>query len=659
MAFVSRFPSRNRFVTFTAKAVIAARRHFSSPDPVDALVAHLPEPENAATLVDKVTLVTGAGQGIGRVLSLALAARGARVALVARHRPALDRVAEEIGRTGGVAAVFVTDVGEPGSSAALFDAVEQRFGPVDILFNNAGIGGPWGCPFWEAGEEEVIATFATNLTAPFRMAREAASRARAGGRPLRIINVSSIATGMAMPGITAYATSKAGLEAMTRAMAADAGGSGITVCTVTLHSVRTERKAAHDWASNALLPPTEVVAPAFLHAATAPAAEVQGRTIAAWRMAENPEAEIRLAGPAAARRAIAYPPFLHKGEEVPRDPLRFSINDRAENPYGPSPAVAPAIAAALTRAPLSYYPDEHHAELTAALARRHGLPPGSFALGPGSWEVLSRLVTLFAQPGEEVVSNGPGWFGFNLVARRAGVKQLLAPFDLGEASGVPGHDLDSVLARITPQTRLVYLIHPSNPEGIPLRDAPMRRFLAALPPRLPVIVDEAYIEYAQGDDLFDTTAAIRRGGNTVIGLRTFSKFFALAGARVGYAYAGPEIAALIRASEHIFSISSPSEAAAVAALGDTGHAARVHALFAQERAHVTAGLERLGLAPLASEAPFVLACRPAGMEQVFERLEADGIYIARYAFHGDSRMMFPVATRDVNDQILAEVSSAG
>lgn len=649
-------PSSRKLRTFAAKATLALRKtreHFSRPDAIDQLMASLPVVATETSLRESVVLITGAGQGVGRVLALALSERGAKVCLMGRQAETLNSVLSEIPAANGKAIVQTGDIARSDDIARVLDQIEQQLGPLTHLVNNAGVGGPWGMPFWEAPEEDFVTALDINLTGSFRMARAAAARAVAAGRGIRIVNVTSIATEMPMSGIAAYTTSKSGVEALTSAMAQDGAGKGVVAVAVSLNSVQTERKAAHDWASNALLPPAETVVPAFLHALTAPADQVQGRCIAAWRFAAAPFAETLLAGPAAAIKPIAYPPFLHKGQQVDRDPVRFRINDRAENPWGPSPHVAETIAEEMARLPLSYYPEERHDRLIDALSAHHGLAPGCFAVGPGSWELLSRLVRLFAKPGEEIVSNAPGWFGFNLVAQRAGVRLSMAPFHIAEAGLGSHHNLAGLAARVTPMTRLVYLIHPANPEGVPLRQAEMDDFLAALPRGLPVIVDEAYLEYAEGPDLFDTRAAVARGDRLVIGLRTFSKFYALAGARVGYAYARPDLIALVRNAEHIFGIASLSEAAAVAALSDTAHITTVRTAFLAERARMTKALQGLGLAPLPSQAPFVLCLRPDRMDHAHDKLEAEGIYLARYSFHADRYMMVPVARAETNDRILS------
>ncbi len=644
----------HRLKTFAAKATLVARRvraHFTTPDSIETTIRNLPYVANEGELAGKVVLVTGAGQGVGLVLAGALAEAGARVALMGRNLAPLEHAKQRLIAQGAVVQVVVGDASDPEAAERALAEIDARLGGVDILVNNAGVGGPWGKPFWEADPRAFREAIDINLSGAFLMARAAARLAVAQNRPLRIINVSSLATEMPGAGMAAYNSSKSGLESLTRAMAADGDGHGITVVTLSLHSVQTERKAAHDWASNALLPPAPVVVPAFLHVATAPAAEVQGRVVASWRYLAAPEAETLLAGPKSLLVPIAYPPFLHQGQATARDPLRFSIHDRAENPWGPSPEALQAIDRSLQAAPLSHYPDERLSELTGMLAHLHGLPEASFAFGPGSWEVLARLVSLFAKPGEQVVSHDPGWFGFNLVCRRAGVTQARARFHLGDAQSPPSQNLRAILDRITPQTRLVYLINPANPEGTPLLQAEMDEFLDALPPRLPVIIDEAYIEYAAASGIFDTVAAVKLRRNAIIGLRTFSKFYGLAGARVGYAYAAPDLAQLVRNTENIFSLSSPSAAAAAAALADRAYYAALHARFINERKTVFQGLEQRGLAPLPAETPFVLAHRPQNAEELFERLENEGIYIARYAFHGDRYMMYPVAQAATTEAI--------
>ncbi|MCT4558966.1 MAG: SDR family NAD(P)-dependent oxidoreductase [Pelagimonas sp.] len=648
----------HRLRTFAAKATMVTRRaiqHFSTADAVETQMANLPRIDTASDLAGAVVMVTGASQGVGLVLCRALSKAGARVVMVGRRQDALDQAAKSV--TGATA--LAGDVSDPKDATALVSKAEQQVGPIDILVNNAGVGGPWGMPFWQADPGEFAQAIDINLTGAFLMARACAQQATQAGRRLRILNVSSISTGMNGKGFGGYNASKTGLESLTRAMAADGDAAGITTVTVALHSVQTERKKAHDWASHALMPPAEVVIPAFMHAATAPAADVSGRVIASWRFLQDAPAESRLAGPAATLRAIAYPPFQHKGEPTARDPLRFSINDRAENPYPPSPKVAEAITTALHSAPLTHYPEERHSQLTGALAAYHDLPADAFALGPGSWEVLARLVPLFAKHGEEVVSHDPGWFGFNLVCQRAGVVQSRGRFMLGENSGQPSHNLPALLERITPQTRLVYLIHPSNPEGTPIEQSEMDAFLDALPPNLPVIVDEAYIDYADRDDLFDTVKAVQSRNQTIIGLRTFSKFYGLAGARVGYAYARPDIAQLIRNTENIFSLSSLSEAAATAAIQDRAHADQIRAKFSTERKRLFDGLSARGLAPLPSQAPYVLARRPEGIDTMLQQMEDRGTYIARYAFHDDTYMMFPVGAPDTTDLIFEIMDQNG
>lgn len=648
----------HRLRTFAAKVTLVSRRvwqHFGSPDFVEVTVRNLPPVETSRELASKVVLVTGASQGVGLVLARTLREAKARVVLMGRHADPLERAARGFAADGPEPFVVVGDVSKASTADDVMAQVAEAVGPVDVLINNAGVGGPWGVPFWEADPVEFANAVDVNLTGAFLMARAAAKAAVARSRPLRIVNVSSIATETPGKGMAAYNGSKAGLESLTRAMAADGDAAGITVVTVSLHSVQTERKAAHDWASNALLPPASVVVPAFFHAITAPAAQVQGRVIASWRFLADAQAEAALAGPKSQLRPIAYPAFVHRGEEVARDPLRFSINDRAENPYGPHPRVLEAISDSLQSAPLSHYPEERHGRLFAALTELHGLDQDCFAVGPGSWEVLSRLVPLFAKPGETVVSHDPGWFGFNLVCQRSGVVQSRGRFALGENSGLPSQNLEDLLQRITPQTRLVYLIHPSNPEGVPLWQEEMDAFLDALPKSLPVIVDEAYIEYATVAGLFDTVAAVRTRANPIIGLRTFSKFHALAGARIGYAYARPALAKMIRNTENIFSVSSIAEAAAVAALGDEEHSSDRRKRFAEERDRLFDGLAKRNLAPVPSQAPFIMALRPDKADSFFDALEDSGIYLARYAFHGDRYMMFPVGLPKTTDAILGQL----
>jgi histidinol-phosphate aminotransferase len=162
------------------------------------------------------------------------------------------------------------------------------------------------------------------------------------------------------------------------------------------------------------------------------------------------------------------------------------------------------------------------------------------------------------------------------------------------------HDLAAVLAAVDRSVRLVYLISPANPVGCALDVEPFARFLAALPAHVTVLVDEAYGEFITRGDAVDATTLTR--DRRVIAIRTFSKFYGLAGLRLGYAVAAPPLARELEYAAPPFGVTAAAQHAAVAALGDREHARRTHALIARGRSeHPSA---------LISDAPFALAPIP-------------------------------------------------
>ncbi|HVZ02940.1 MAG TPA: SDR family NAD(P)-dependent oxidoreductase [Dongiaceae bacterium] len=653
-AYVRRLRRLSAKVTQRGRRVLNV---LQKPNEVDLLMARLPKVGNATQLSEMVVVITGSSKGIGRVIALAFAAKGARIVVNGRDQSSLDRVLQEISAQGGRAVGVCADVGTEGGAHAVLDAAVQAFGQVDVLINNAGVPGPWGVKGWEAGIDEFEKTIRANLVGPFACAKYAIDWMVRNGHPGRVVNVSSIATEGNHAGILAYGTSKAALEALTRYLAIDLGNSGITVVTISPHSVATEAKAARRWDEAELLPPAECLIPAFEHVALAPAHMVHGRIISTQRFLENAYAESVLASPISSARRIAYEPMRHRGKVVDRDPTAFTLMDRAENRYGPSPKAKAALAQALTPAALTYYPDQDYTKLKRALAAEHGLAEESFVIGNGSWELIARLVQEFVKPGEEVVSNNPGWFGFNLLCNRRNVALKRVPFRLVPGNELPHHNLEGILNAIGPRTRFIYLISPSNPEGIALKHEEFASFLAKVPQDLPVIVDEAYAEYADEPDMLNTPALVAATDRTLVGLRTFSKFYGLAGMRIGYAFAKPAFAEMLQRHGQIFNVSGLSEEAAVASLTDMDHRAAVHGQATQERQRLFGALADLGLRHVPSQTPYVLVERIAPLPKLIERFEDAGIYIPNFEFYDGEFIMLPIGTTAENDRNLGILKS--
>ena len=265
-----------------------------------------------------------------------------------------------------------------------------------------------------------------------------------------------------------------------------------------------------------------------------------------------------------------------------------------ENPLGMSPKARAAVEKAV--AGLERYPDQF--ELIAALAERLGVAQNQIVLGNGSNDVLDLAARVFLAPGRSSVFSQHAFAVYPLATLSAGAECIVAP------AKHYGHDLDAMRAALRPDTRLAWIANPNNPTGNFLPYADIHAFLKAVPADVAVVLDEAYNEYLPPAERADTVAWLREFPNLII-TRTFSKIYGLAGLRVGFAVASPELADLMNRVRQPFNVNNLALAAACAALDDHLFIAESYQLNRRGMEQIVAGLKRLGLEHIPSHGNFV------------------------------------------------------
>jgi histidinol-phosphate aminotransferase len=268
-----------------------------------------------------------------------------------------------------------------------------------------------------------------------------------------------------------------------------------------------------------------------------------------------------------------------------------------ENPYPPLPGVLEAATAAA--ASFNRYPDMSCAGLIAELAQRFGVPETHLATGTGSVGVAQSLLQATSGPGDEVIFAWRSFEAYPIITQISGATSVRVPLKADET-----HDLDAMLAAITPRTRLIFVCNPNNPTGTVVHREELERFLDAVPSDVLVVLDEAYNEFVRDEEVPDGVEIYRDRPNVCV-LRTFSKAYGLAGLRVGFCIAHEPVAEALRQTAVPFGVSQLAQDAAVASLrAEDALLERVAALVA-ERERVVAALVAQGWTVATTQANFV------------------------------------------------------
>lgn len=295
-----------------------------------------------------------------------------------------------------------------------------------------------------------------------------------------------------------------------------------------------------------------------------------------------------------------------------------------ENPLGPSPKALAAAQDALHD--MALYPDGAGFALKAKLSAKLGVAANQIVLGNGSNDVLDIAAQAFLAPGTTAVHSAHAFAVYPIATQTVGATSIVT------AARDYGHDLEAMRAAIRDDTRIVWIANPNNPTGTFLPWAEIERFLASVPERVLVVLDEAYGEYLPPADRFETSTWLARHPNLLI-TRTFSKAYGLAGLRVGYGLAHSDVIDLLNRVRHPFNVNLPGLAAAEAALDDAEFLERSYALNAAGMAQLTAGLTALGVETVQSKGNFLLV-RVGDAARINNELLKQGVIVRPVANYG-------------------------
>jgi histidinol-phosphate aminotransferase len=359
-----------------------------------------------------------------------------------------------------------------------------------------------------------------------------------------------------------------------------------------------------------------------------------------------------LAAANAATRALrAYDP----GHDLPA--LRIQYGERLvelgsnENSQGPSPRVVEAISAAIPE--VFRYPDPKGAALKSALAKKFGVDTNQIALGNGSHELLMLIAQSFADATTSVVFSQYGFAVFAIGTAAAGSQPVrVAALPADHPTAPLGHDLPALAAAVRDDTHLLFLANPNNPTGTWFDDAALDAFMTAVPERVVVVVDEAYAEYLEAPGAGSAVRLLSRHPNLIV-TRTFSKAYALAGLRVGYALGSAGAIGVIERLRESFNVNGIALAAAAAALGDPDFMRQACAETAQERSWLDARLCERGLRTFPSQTNFILVDFARDATEI-ERVLFDHAVVVRpmVGYGLPTCLRISVGTRAENQRLL-------
>lgn len=342
---------------------------------------------------------------------------------------------------------------------------------------------------------------------------------------------------------------------------------------------------------------------------------------------------------------VPYPPGKPI-EELEREygvknPIKLASN---ENALGPSPKALEAVKAILPI--LHRYPDGSGYYLKQKLSEKLGVTPQHLVLGNGSNDLIDFLIRTYVRPGVQVISSEPSFLVYRKMVQVAGGENVVVPLhDMR-------HDLDAISRAVTSKTAIIFMDNPNNPTATVINRADFDSFLKRLPEDVLVVLDGAYEEFVRDVECpLGYEYALK--DPRVIGLRTFSKAYGLAGLRVGYGVMDPEVASMLDRVRQPFNVNAAALAAAEAALDDQEHLEKTLRLTWDGLDFLSQELEKLGCATMPGHTNFMLVDTGRDAREVYEAMLRKGVIVRAMGSYGfPSHIRITIGLPEENERFL-------
>ncbi|NLC07978.1 MAG: histidinol-phosphate transaminase [Syntrophomonadaceae bacterium] len=333
-------------------------------------------------------------------------------------------------------------------------------------------------------------------------------------------------------------------------------------------------------------------------------------------------------------------------EEVERelgltDVIKLASN---ENPLGPSPQAVAAIKKAAEK--VNFYPDSNCFYLKENLAKHLGIDPGMLIIGNGSDELLKLIAEAFLNEGEEVICGNPSFSEYDFVTQIMAGKMIQIPLQNLT------YDLRSIADRITPSTKLIFICNPNNPTGTIVTYQEVEEFMKRVPDDVLVIFDEAYYEYVTDPEFPDSLKYIHQGRRVIV-LRTFSKIYGLAGLRVGYGIATPDIIDCLMRVREPFNVNSIAQAGALAGLADQVWIKQAKEVNTQGRDYLYRELTAMDLEYAPTQGNFIFINVKTDGVEVGQRMMRAGVIVRPGNIFGyPEYIRVTIGTKEQNERFI-------